>query len=491
MCLSAACPHRTQASRAFVAEALTPGARTAPPLGSARGPARDAADDAAAARTLGTDAPANGIARAPHDAEIAALAAEIAPASIEQRHKIHQNPELGNEERDTAALVAAHLEGLGLEVRRGIARTGVVGILKGGKPGPLIAIRADMDALPVEERTDLPFASTKKAEYEGQMVPISHACGHDVHVAVQLGVASLLSRMKDQIPGTVMLIFQPAEEGSPEGVTGGAKLMVQEGIFDEIKPKAIFALHTTYALEVGKLGVTSGVTYANTDRFNIEVLGKQTHGSLPEAGIDPTPAASMNVLALQTIKNRNVPSTKRSVVSIVGKASGPTRWNIIPEKVVQTGTVRTLDDETQALIKKRMGEIVEGIGVAMNTKQTLSYETMAPRVINDDGLYKKMSPTLKRVAGEENVSELPPVLGGEDFAFFRNAIVEAGGEGGFFFRLGTTKPGTKSGPNHAPDFRADDASIELGIKAMATVVMDYLAMAPPEPTPARGDTPAA
>lgn len=387
---------------------------------------------------------------------------------IEIRHDIHQNPELGNREFQTAALVAEHLRALGFdEVRTGVAHTGVVGVLRGGLPGGVVAVRADMDALPVTENTGYPFQSEVRAEYLGQEVGVSHACGHDIHTAVQLGVASVLASMRERIPGTVVFIFQPAEEGPPPGEEGGADLMVAEGVLDDPRPSAVFGLHSFSEMEVGTVGYTPGPALAAVDHFKIRVLGKQAHGAAPHLGVDPIVMASQAVMALQTIRSRNLDPLQPSVVT-VGMMRGGQRFNIIPDDVWMEGTVRTYDPDVRDTIERRMHEILGGITAAGGGTYELEYDRGTPATVNDPILAARMAPSLERVVGADNVKVIEPTMGGEDFAYYALEVP------GFFFRLGTVKPGTTSGGHHTPDFRADDASIPVGMRAMARVLLDYL-----------------
>jgi amidohydrolase len=398
-----------------------------------------------------------------------AAVAKFAPETIELRHQIHQNPELGNRETNTAALVAAHLRKLGFDsVTENVAHTGVVGVLKGGRPGGVVAIRADMDALPVTEDTGYPFASTVRTEYLGQEVGVMHACGHDIHTAVQLGVASVLASMRAEIPGTVKFIFQPAEEGPPPDEEGGAEMMVKEGVLNDPRPTAIFGLHTFAEMEVGTLGYTPGPALAAVDHFKVRIIGKQSHGAAPHLGVDPVVMAAQAVLALQTIRSRNLDPLAPSVVT-VGIVRGGTRFNIIPDEVWLEGTVRTYGPEVRDAVERRMGEILAGITQAGGGAHELVYDRGTPATINNLALTDQMAPTLAMVAGKDNVKVLAPTMGGEDFAYYANEIP------GFFFRLGMVKPGTESGGHHTPTFRADDSSIAIGMKAMATLVLDYLA----------------
>ena len=386
---------------------------------------------------------------------------------IDLRHQIHQYPELGNREYKTAKLVAKHLRSLGIKVETDIAHTGVVGVLKGNKPGPVVAVRADMDALPVTEETDLPFKSTVKTTYLDKEVGVMHACGHDIHTSVQLGVASVLASMKRSLPGTVKFIFQPAEEGPPPGEEGGAELMLKEGVFDNPKPSAVFGLHTHAALEVGELGLTIGPAMAAVDQFIITIKGKQSHGAYPHKSVDPIIMATEVVTAFQTIRSRSLSPLEPSVVT-VGIIRGGERFNIIPEEVHLEGTVRTYDPEVQDMVEKRMNEILKGITLAYGGSFELNYDRGTPATINDPELCKQMIPTLERVVGKDNLKMMDPVMGGEDFAIFANEVP------GIYYRLGVVKPGTTSGWIHTPTFRADDSCLEVGIRAMSNMVVDYL-----------------
>ncbi len=392
----------------------------------------------------------------------------FAAETIEFRHQIHQNPELGNREFQTAQLVADHLRKLGFdEVRTGVAHTGVVAILKGDRPGPVVAVRADMDALPVTEDTPYGFKSTVRTRYLGQEVGVMHACGHDIHTAVQMGVASVLAAMRDELQGTVIFIFQPAEEGPPPGEEGGASLMVREGVFDEPKPQAVFGLHTFSEMEVGKVGYTVGPALAAVDHFRITIQGKQAHGASPHLGVDPVVMASQAVMALQTIRSRNLPPLEPSVVT-VGIIRGGTRFNIIPAEVRLEGTVRTYNPDVRNEVERRMGEILQGVTAAGGGSFELDYERGTPATINDVALAEQMAPTLAKVVGANNVGVLEPTMGGEDFAYFANEVP------GFFFRLGMVKPGTTSGGHHTPTFLADDSSVPIGMRVMANLLVEYL-----------------
>ncbi len=387
---------------------------------------------------------------------------------IELRHQIHQYPELGNREFKTAELVANHLRKLGFDdVTTGVAHTGVVATLKGSKPGPVVAVRADMDALPVTENTPYAFKSTVRTTYLDQEVGVMHACGHDVHTAVQLGVASVLASMRDEIAGTVKFIFQPAEEGPPPGEEGGAQLMVEQGVMENPRPVAVFGLHTFAEMEVGKVGYTPGPALAAVDHFIAKIRGKQAHGAAPHLSVDPVVMASQVVTAFQTIRSRNLPPLEPSVVT-VGIIRGGTRFNIIPGEVHLEGTVRTYNPEVRDAVERRMGEILAGITAAGGGTYELHYDRGTPATINNVALSQQMAPTLASVVGSENVEVLDPTMGGEDFAYYANEVP------GFFFRLGMVEPGTESGGHHTPTFMADDASVPIGMRVMANLLVDFL-----------------
>lgn len=387
---------------------------------------------------------------------------------IALRHQIHQNPELSNREEKTARLVADHLKKLGLEVRTGIAHHGVVALLKGGKPGPTIAVRADMDALPVTEDNPLPFKSKIRTTYLGQEVGVMHACGHDIHTTVQLGVASILTSLRKDIPGTIKFIFQPAEEGPPPPEDGGARMMVAEGVLENPKPAVIFGLHTFSELPVGVLGYTEGPALAAADSFEVKIKGKQAHGASPHLSIDPVVTAAQFILALQTIRSRNLSPLEPSVVT-VGTIHGGQRLNIIPAEVTLSGTIRTYSEEVRKTIEERFRSLLQGIASAAGASfEVVRYEHGIPATINNVPLTRQSVPALERVVGKENVKQLPPTMGGEDFAYFANVIP------GFFYRLGMVKSGTTSGDHHTPTFLADDSCIPVGIKAMSYLLLDYL-----------------
>jgi amidohydrolase len=327
-----------------------------------------------------------------------------------------------------------------------------------------------MDALPVIEDTDLPFRSTKRAEWNGSEVGVMHACGHDVHTAVQLGVASILAGLKKDLPGTVLFLFQPAEEGPPDGEEGGAEVMLREGIFKDPQPEAVFGLHTLAELPLGQIGYTPGPSFAAVDHLRITLRGRQTHGAQPHQGVDPIVLAAQVVLGLQTIPSRSLDPLEPVVVTI-GMIHGGERFNIIPAEVALEGTVRTYDAEVRDTIERRVTEILTGLSAAAGGSFELDYERGSPATINDPALTAQMVPSVARVVGEANAVVLPPTMGGEDFAFYALEVP------GFFYRLGTLKEGTTSGPHHSPTFRADDGSVAAGMRVMANVLLDYLSAA--------------
>jgi amidohydrolase len=394
--------------------------------------------------------------------------AKVAPAVIEIRHRLHQNPELSNREEKTAALVADYLRKLGLDVQTGVAKHGVVALLKGGRPGPVVAVRADIDALPVTEDPSLPFASKVRSTYLGQDVGVMHACGHDIHTAVQLGVASVLTAMKADLPGTVKFIFQPAEEGPPPGEEGGAALMVKEGVLQNPRPIAIFGLHAFAEMAVGDIGYSVGPALSASDTWEVKIVGRQAHGARPELSIDPVVTAAQFVQALQTIRSRTFSGHEPGVVTI-GSIHGGQRHNIIPAEVTLTGTIRTFRPEMSQLAEARLRAILKGVTEAAGaTGEVVRYVRGAPATINHGQLTQDSVPALERAVGKSHVSVIPPAMGSEDFSFFANEVP------GFFYRLGQLKPGTTSGDHHTPTFRADDSAIPVGVKAMSYLIYDYL-----------------
>jgi len=404
--------------------------------------------------------------------QIDAATQRVISEIVEIRHHLHQHPELGNREFETSKLVAQYLRDLEFDVvETEVAHTGVVAVLRGGRPGPVIAVRADMDALPVTENTPYPWKSTVRANYLGQDVGVSHACGHDLHTAVQLGLASVLASMRDELPGTVKLIFQPAEEGAPPGEEGGAALMIEEGTLENPRPEAIFGLHTMWNMPVGQVGYTPGPALAASDHFSITIRGTGAHGASPHLSHDPIVMAAQAITALQTIRSRNLSPMEPGVLTI-GLVRGGTRWNIIPEEVELQGTVRSYSVDAQDLVERRMNEILAGVTSAGGGSFELHYDRGIPVTVNDVALTNRMLHTLERVVGEDNVQLLEPATVAEDFSYFANEVP------GFYYRLGTLKPGTTSGNHHTPNFQADDGAIPVGIKLMAYLVWDYLAGEP-------------
>ncbi len=390
---------------------------------------------------------------------------------IEWRRDIHQNPELSNREFKTAEKIAKHLKSLGIEVQTGVAKTGVIGLLKGNQPGKVVALRADIDALPVTERNDLPFKSTVKSTFLGKEVGVMHACGHDTHTAILMGVAEVLSKNKDKIKGTVKFIFQPAEEGAPPGEEGGALLMVKEGVLSNPDVDAIFGLHINSQTPVGTIKYKPGGSMAAAQRFVINVKGKQTHGSQPWGGVDPILISAKIIDGLQTIISREAELTNEAAVITVGKITSGVRFNIIPEGAEMIGTIRTLDYEMQKHINKRMEEMVPAIAKAYGGDATIDIKNSTSITFNDLELTPKMVPTLEKVAGKENVVVHKAITGAEDFSYFQEKVP------GLYFFLGGMTPGnTESFPHHTPDFKIDDSGLLLGVKAMTELTLDYLNM---------------
>ncbi|RMD75610.1 MAG: amidohydrolase [Bacteroidetes bacterium] len=399
------------------------------------------------------------------------LADEVEPKVIEWRRWIHQHPELSNREYETGKMVAEHLRSLGIEVTYPVAHTGVKGVLRGGKPGPVVALRADMDALPVTERVDVPFASKVRSTYLGQEVGVMHACGHDSHTAILMGVAEVLARMRDELPGTVVFIFQPAEEGAPPGEEGGAELMVKEGVLENPKVDVIFGLHISSGLEVGKIRYKPGGAMAASDRFVVKIHGKQTHGSRPWAGVDPITVAGQVVTGLQTIVSRQMDLTNEAVVISVGKIQGGVRSNIIPEEVEMIGTIRTLDTAMQRQVHRAIPRMVQHIAEAHGATADVDIQIGYPVTYNDPELTEAMVPTLRKVAGEENVILSKAITGAEDFSFYAREVP------GLFFFLGGMPKGqdpATAPPHHTPDFYIDESGFKLGVRALANLTLDYM-----------------
>ena len=389
---------------------------------------------------------------------------------IKWRRHLHQYPELSNREFETAKYVAKHLRSLGLEVQTGVAHTGVVAKLKGGKKGPLIALRADMDALPVKEQVDLPFASTQTTEYKGNTVGVMHACGHDNHVAILMAAAESLVKIKEELAGDILFVFQPAEEGAPDGEEGGAELMLKEGLFKE-KPEAVFGLHVTSSLNTGQIGFREGPLMASADKFTITVKGRQTHGSRPWNGVDPIVASSQIIMATQTIASRQVDVTKAPSVVSFGAINGGVRNNIIPDQVEMVGTIRTFDQEMRADIKKRLAKTAEMVAESGGAEAHVHIDHGYPVTVNDVELTKKMTPTLAGIVGKENLITTPLITGAEDFSYYALETP------GMFFFLGVTPKGqdaVTAPSNHSPHFFADEKALQLGVNAMTQLVVDYL-----------------
>ncbi len=406
-------------------------------------------------------------------AKIDAGADKIESKTISWRRDIHQHPELSNREFRTSKIIAAHLRSLGLEVKEGVGKTGVVGLLKGAKPGPVIALRADMDALPVKERVDLPFASKDTALYNGQYVGVMHACGHDSHVAILMSVAEILAGMKDDLKGSVKFIFQPAEEGAPVGEEGGAELMIKEGVLENPKVDVIFGLHINSQTEVGKITYRPGGTMAGVNDFRIVVTGKSAHGAAPWSSVDPIVVSAEIINNLQTIVSRNVNITQNPAVVTIGSINGGNRSNIIPEKVEMNGTIRTLSNEDEKLVVDRVKEIAiktaESAGAVADVKAPFS--SHYPVTYNDPALTEKMLPSLQSSAGAANVMMKPPVTGAEDFSFFEQKVP------GLFFFLGGMPKGAdplKAPSHHTPDFYIDESGFKLGIRTLCNLVVDYM-----------------
>ena len=390
---------------------------------------------------------------------------------IELRHWFHENAELSNREFKTSERIAEELTKIGLKPQTGIAKTGVVAVLKGGMPGPVVALRADIDGLPVKERSNLPWASKMKGIYNGEEVPVMHACGHDTHTAILLGVAKVLYKIKDQIPGTVKFIFQPAEEGAPAGEEGGAELMVKEGVLKNPDVDVIFGLHVWSQINVGQIQVRPQGIMAAVDEFRIDIEGVQTHGSTPWTGTDPIVTASQIVNSLQTIVSRNIPLTRAAAVVTVGSIHGGVRSNIIPENLYMLGTIRTLDSEMRKTVLKRLEEIVSNVSKANNAKSKITYLVSYPITFNNPELYNEMLPSLERAIGLQNVNFMDAVTGAEDFSYFQEKVP------GLYFFIGGTKIGEDpklAAPHHTPDFYVDDSSMLTGLKSMTTLTLDYL-----------------
>jgi len=390
---------------------------------------------------------------------------------IEWRRHFHEHPELSNRETETAAYIAERLRALNIDVETGVAHTGVVGVLEGGQPGPVVGLRADMDALPVKERVDVPFASAATGTYNGETVPVMHACGHDTHMAMLLGAATLLAGMRDELPGTVKFLFQPAEEGAPEGEEGGADLMIKEGALEDPDVDAVFGLHINSQTEVGTIKYRPGPIMAASDVFRITVNGKQTHGSTPWTGVDPIVTAAQIINGLQTVVSRQAELTNEAAVVSVGKIEGGVRNNIIPEQAQMVGTIRTLDtgmqDKIHADIRRTATRIAESMGATAEVEIDRGY----PVTDNDPALTEQMAPTLERMAGADNVEVINPITGAEDFSYFQREVP------GLYFFVGGMPKGmdpADAAPHHTPDFYIDESGMQLGVRALTALTIDYM-----------------
>ncbi len=402
---------------------------------------------------------------------VEASAIELEDEVITWRRYFHENPELSNREFETSAYIAAELERLGLEVRTGIAHTGVVGVLRGAKPGPVVALRSDMDGLPVTEATDVPFRSTVTTTYNGQEIGVMHACGHDSHMAIVLGAARLFAGIREQVPGTIVFVFQPAEEGAPAGEKGGAMLMLEEGVFEEVKPEAIFGIHAWSPFPSGVIGTRAGPLMASYDNFRIVVHGRQTHASRPWQGVDPIVIASQIVLGMQTIASRQIDITSAPSVISVGSIHGGIRNNIIPDQVEMLGTVRAFDTAIRDDILKRIDTTVARIAESAGTTAEIEWSYGYPVTANNVELANASIALLRDIAGEDKVIEAPLITGAEDFSYFANEVP------GFYFFLGVTpadQDPTQAPANHSPLFYIDESSLITGLRGMSHLAAAYL-----------------
>ena len=396
------------------------------------------------------------------DAEIRAAAEAMTPALVATRRDIHRHPELGNRETRTGGLVAERLKALGVEVRHPVAKTGVVGILRGGRPGPVVAVRADMDALPIQERNDVPYRSVNDG--------VKHACGHDAHTAIVLGAAEVLAKMRERLPGTVVFVFQPAEEGPPEGEEGGAPLMVKEGVLDDPRVGAMYGLHMDPTLDVGEVGWTIGPIFASSDTFAVEIEGRKTHGAYPHTGLDPIPVAAEIVQALQLVVSRQIDARQPKVLTI-GSIHGGNRHNIIADAVSLRGTIRTLDAAVRTDLKDRMARTVAGVAQAHGVTATLRFIGEGnPPTNNEAALTRASVPSLQRVYGAERTKEVEPQMGAEDFAQFAERVPA------LYVKMGVRNEAKGiTAMIHTEDFDIDEAVLPLGVRAVATLVWDHLA----------------
>jgi len=404
------------------------------------------------------------------ETRVAAIAKEIEPDVIKWRRHLHQYPELSNREYKTMAYIAEYLKTLGLPVETGMAHTGVVAVLETGKPGPTIGLRADTDALPVRERVDLPFASKEESEYLGQKVGVMHACGHDSHVAILMGVATLLTKIKKDLKGKIVFVFQPAEEGAPPGEEGGAALMIKEGLIEKYGIEAMYGLHISSATDVGTITYKTKGLLAAADQFSIKVKGKQTHGSRPWDGVDPIVVSAQIIMGLQTIISRQTNLTNEAAVITVGKISGGVRNNIIPEEVEMIGTIRALDTAMQRIIHEKIRTTAENIAESAGATAEVSITIGYPVTYNDPELAARMIPSLEKAAGPDNVRIIKAITGAEDFAFFAQKV-----PGLFFFLGGKSKDVSifDAPPHHTPDFYIDESGFGLGMRALVQLVLDH------------------
>jgi amidohydrolase len=406
----------------------------------------------------------------PLTGDIDRITDETTPLVVKWRRDFHEHPELGNRELRTSKLIAEELKKLGYEVTTGVAHTGVVAVLRGGKPGPVVALRSDMDALPVTEQVDLPFKSTAKADWNGQQVGVMHACGHDNHMAMLLGAATVFAKLRSQLPGTIKLIFQPAEEGPPAGEQGGAELMVKEGVLDNPKVDAIFGLHV-FPMTAGTIEYRPGPLMASGDSFTIKITGRQTHGAVPWGGIDPIVVGAQIVMSIQTIVSRTVNITEAPAVVTIGAFNGGNRFNIVPETVELLGTVRAFNEDVRKDIHRRIREIAIKTAEMSGATAEITYGIGYPVTINHTALTERMAPTLRRVAGADQVRIGPLTGTAEDFSFFQQKVP------GMFFFLGVTPKGRdpKTAPqNHSPLFFADESALPVGVKVLSNLALDYL-----------------
>lgn len=416
-----------------------------------------------------------GFAQGSFQAVVHEKATAIEERVIEWRRYLHEHPELSNREYETAKMVAAHLESLGIEVQREVALTGVVGVLRGGKPGKTVALRADMDALPVTERVDIPFASKVRTTFLGTETGVMHACGHDTHVAMLMGAAEILAGMQEEIPGTVVFIFQPAEEGAPPGEEGGAELMVKEGVLKEPDVDAVFGIHINSKTPVGEVRFKPGGALAAVNRLVIKVKGVQTHGSTPWTGVDPVTVSAQIILGLQTIVSRQTELTKEAAVISIGKITGGVRSNIIPEEVEMIGTIRTLDPDMQREIHERIYRTVTNIAEASGAMAEVTIEKGYPVTYNDPDLTQMMGKTMQAVAGVDNVILTRARTGAEDFSFYAREIP------GLFVFLGgmpADQDPAEAAPHHTPDFFIDESGLQLGVELYSNFALDYLELNP-------------